>query len=98
MMFFGKTHDNGKDIVVAICDKDLMGKTIEGDTSQVTISDSFYGNEEISEEKAIEMIKGCTIANLMGDSIVTLAQDQGFITKENVISINGVRHAQFVKI
>ena len=97
-MFYAKSYDNGKDIVVAICDKGILGKTVEGNKFQITISESFYGNEEIGKEKSIEMIKGCTIANLMGDEIVGLAIDQGFITKENVISINGVRHAQFVKI
>lgn len=97
-MFYGKSHENEKDVVVAICDKGLLGKTIEGERLQITISETFYGNEEIDKEKSIEMIRMCTIANLMGDEIVGLAIDQGFITRENVISINGVKHAQFVKI
>jgi hypothetical protein len=34
----------------------------------------------------------------MGKNIVELASKNGFIVKENVILIDGVPHAQFVKL
>lgn len=43
-------------------------------------------------------MKRATIGNLMGKEIVELANQNGFIIMENVIFINGIPHAQFVKI
>jgi hypothetical protein len=64
----------------------------------IEISEKFYGGKLIDEEKAIKLLNKATIGNLMGKNIVELASKNGFIVKENVILIDGVPHAQFVKL
>ena len=61
------------------------------------VNKDFYCGEECDEEKAVKLMKDCTIANLVGKRIVELALEKNFITKENVILIEGTPHAQFVK-
>lgn len=98
-MFWGKVFGAKREIVLAICDDDLLDKKIKTKKLEVKISKKFYGERIIEDETtAVRMMGRCTIANLTGERIVALAQKHGFITKENIISIGGIPHAQFVKL
>jgi hypothetical protein len=95
-MFWSKTFTENGQLVVAICDEDLLGKRI-GSKFKVEIKESFYKGEKIDEKKAIDLMGKAYICNLMGKNIVELALEKKFISKENIIQINGVSHAQFIK-
>jgi len=99
-MFWCNVFTDKKDVVVVICDEDLLGKKLKMKERKITIeiSEKFYGGKLIDEEKAIKLLNKATIGNLMGKNIVELASKNGFIVKENVILIDGVPHAQFVKL
>jgi hypothetical protein len=97
VMFWGNVFSTKYDLVIAICDEELIDKEI-GKNPRVKISKNFYGGLLISEQHALKMMKKATIGNIMGKKIVELAEKSGFITKENIILIDGVPHAQFVKI
>jgi len=96
-MFWSKIFNTKYDVVVAICDEELIEKEIDEEL-KIKISKNFYGEKLIDEEIALKMMKKATIGNIIGKSIVELAEKNGFITKENIILINGIPHAQFVKI
>jgi len=96
--FWGKVFPVKYDIVVAICDEELLGKRIRTKKFDVKVSEKFYGGELIDESIALKLMKKATIGNLMGKRIVKLAEEHGFIARENIILINGIPHAQFVKI
>jgi len=89
-----------KDILVVICDEELLGKKLRMKDRKITIeiSKKFYGGKLIDGTTAIKMLEKATIGNLMGKNIVELASKNGFIVKENVILIDGIPHAQFVKL
>jgi hypothetical protein len=99
-MFWCNVFTDKKDVVVVICDEDLLGKKLKMREKRITIeiSEKFYRGKLIDEEKAIKLLNKATIGNLMGKNIVELASKNGFIVKENVILIDGVPHAQFVKL
>jgi hypothetical protein len=97
-MFWCKTFQTKFDFVLALCDEKLLGKTLKKNNLKINISERFYGGELIDEKVAIELMKKATIGNLIGKEAVELARKNGFITRENVILINGVPHAQFVKL
>lgn len=99
-MFWCKIFFSKKDLVAAICDEELLGKRInlKEKKLKIEISKNFYGGKLIGEKVALGVMKRATIGNLMGKEIVELANQNGFIIMENVIFINGIPHAQFVKI
>jgi hypothetical protein len=97
-MFWCKVFQTKFDFVLALCDEKLLGKTLKGNGLKIKISEKFYGGELVDEKMAVELMKKATIGNLIGKEIVELAEKNGFITKENVILINGIPHAQFVKL
>ena len=98
-MFWGRVFGVKREIVLAICDDDILDKEIKTKKINVKVSKKFYGEKSIEDEAtALRMMERCTIANLIGKRIVALAKKHGFITEENIISIGGIPHAQFVKL
>jgi len=97
-MFWGKVFQTKYEMVVAICDEELLDKKIGTKNLRIKISKSFYGGMQIDEKIALKLMKKATVGNLIGKNIVSLAEKNGFIIKENVIVIDGTPHAQFVKI
>jgi len=95
-MFWCKTFSTKGQFVVAICDKDLIGKEI-GNELKITVEESFYRGELVDENKALELMKKSNICNLLGKNIVDLALKNKFITKENIIFIGDIPHAQFIR-
>jgi|YelNatPaOPRAMG01_1025707.scaffolds.fasta_scaffold19059_4 hypothetical protein len=96
-MFWSKVFQTKYDLVVAICDEEIIDKEIDKKL-KIKVSKNFYGGKLIDEEVALKLMKKATIGNLIGKKIVELAEKNGFITRENIILINGISHAQFVKI
>ena len=100
-MFWGKFFVVKDDLLLAMCDDDLLDKRIKDKKLdlELTVSKHFYGEKLIDNEAdAIKYLGTASIGNIIGPRIVALAEKNGFITKENVISIGGVPHAQFVKL
>ncbi|MEX2739341.1 MAG: DUF424 domain-containing protein [Candidatus Wukongarchaeota archaeon] len=95
-MFWCKTFSVKGQFVVAICDKNLLGKKI-GNELKITVKESFYRGELVDEKKVLELMKKSNICNLMGKNIIDLALKNKFITKENIIFIGDVPHAQFIR-
>jgi hypothetical protein len=96
-MFWCKVFNAKYDLVVAICDDELIGKKI-GSGPKIKISKNFYGGKLIDKSIALKFMDRATIGNLIGSRIVKAAKKGGFITRENIIFIDGIPHAQFVKI
>lgn len=92
-----KKYNFGADIMVAVCDTELIGKSFEGDGLLLKISESFYKGEEATEREVVDSLKHATIANLVGERAIKCALDNDFIEEANVISVDGVPHAQMVK-
>jgi len=98
-LFWAKIHEIKDDLVVAICDEELLGKKIKiKENFEIEISEEFYGGKLIDEKNAIELIKKATIANLFGNKIVEIAIRENLIEKENVIEFKGIKHAQIIEL
>jgi hypothetical protein len=95
-MFWSKCHSAKGNFIVAICDEKLLGKTI-GKEFEVKVEERFYKGELIDYSKAEDLMKKADICNLLGKEIVEFAIKKKFIIRENVILIDGIPHAQFIK-
>lgn len=97
-MFYVKEFFTKYNFLVAICDKELVGKNIKDKELKVKVSRKFYQGELVDEKKCIELMKKATIGNLIGKKIIKLALREGFIEEENIMYIGKVPHAQFIKL
>ena len=95
-MFFINVINSYRD-VVAICDSDLLGKRFESGKFQLDVKESFYKGEEVSEEKAISIIKKMSredaTFNIVGKKSVSVALKAGIIVEEGIGKIQGIPFA-----
>lgn len=80
-----------KEIVVRLCDKDLLGKNLGDD---FFVNPRFYKGQKASEKRCAEAVECASMVNAIGKESVDFLLKKGFITKENVTLIGGVPHAQ----
>lgn len=95
-MFYYKVHKSGKDVLLAVCDDDIAGKTFSKAGLHLQIKEQFYCGAQAGEE-VIKLFEDATIINIVGKRIVALAEKNGWLSGK-VISIKGVPHAQIIKM
>lgn len=84
----------GSESVTAVCDAELMGRTIESEICDITIDHSFYGDTLATKEEVLKALSESVNANIIGKKACEIAVDAGLIDKDCCIIIGGVPHAQ----
>lgn len=87
-----------KRILLAICDADVLGKTLKHGKIVFQIREEFYKGSLVSLEEAIDLIQQSTIINMVGRRIVKKALEKGLVHPDAVLEIEGIPHAQIVKL
>ncbi len=95
-MFRLKIYRVRGEILVAVCDSELVGKTFKEGDLKIEVKESFYGDKDVGEEEVKRALRMATIANITGKRAVELAIKLGIIDKENVLKIGDCWHAQMV--
>jgi hypothetical protein len=57
-------------LMVNICDEELLGVTVKDDALEMRISADYFGGEKISLDESLELIRRSQIVNLAGTRIV----------------------------
>ncbi|MDW7731636.1 MAG: DUF424 family protein [Methanolobus sp.] len=93
-----KIHRSGDSVIVAVCDRELIGKALKEGNISVTISEDFYKGDLVSEEEVRDTLSRAGNINIFGERSVSCAIDCGVVDKSGVRFINGVAHAQVFRI
>jgi hypothetical protein len=88
----------GNNVLLAICDTEILGKTLREGKIVFNVKEEFYKGARVAIEEAVDMITNSTIVNMVGKNIVQKAIEKGYVHPEAVLNIEGVPHAQIVKI
>jgi len=94
-MIWVKIYRTPQDILLAAADEELVGKEFRDGKYKIKITESFYKDMLVTEEQFIELFLTCSVANLVGNRAVGKAIEMGFISPSNVLTIQGIPHAQF---
>ena len=97
-MIFVKIHKTKFRDVIAVCDSNLIGKKFEEKDLQLTITERFYKGEVMAEEKIITLLENAENVNIVGKESIKIGIKAGIIIKENIITIEGIPHAQYATI
>ena len=87
----------GRNVILAICDVEILGKTFRDGKIVFCVKEGFYKGDRVNVDEAICMIENCTIANMVGKNVVNRAIEKGYVHPDAVLDIKGVPHAQIVK-
>ncbi len=97
-MFFVKLHKKLGREVLAICDEDILGKTLDDGKIYFEIKESFYKGEKMPESEVRKLLENAVNYNIIGKEIVKIAIEIGVVDKDQVIKIKGISHAQGIII
>lgn len=95
-MFRMRVYRVKGEVLVAVCDSDIVGRTFQEGELKIEVKESFYGTKEYGEEEVKEELKKATIANITGKKAVELAIKMGIVDKDRVLKIGECPHAQMV--
>jgi len=87
----------GQHVLLATCDAELLGKVLRDGKIVFEVREEFYKGSKVSVEEAVDLMKQCTVVNMVGKCIVDKALEKGLIHPEAILKISGVPHAQIVK-
>lgn len=88
----------GRNVLLAMCDVELLGKTLRDGKIVFCVKEDFYKGKRVDVDEAVSMIENSTIVNMVGKNVVKKAIEQGYVHPEAVLNIEGVPHAQIVKL
>jgi len=98
MRVYLKVRRVQKEIVVAVCDEDILGKKFQEGELKLHVKEDFYGGKLVSMREGIDAIKESTIANIVGKKIIQKLIEEGLVIEEAVIKIAGIPHVQIIKM
>ena len=89
-----KVHkaQNGE-LIIAVCDKELLGQKFEEDGKILDLSSDFYNGEEMTEEEVGDLLRNAYMINLVGKKAIKIGISEEIIDEENVKKIAGVQYA-----
>lgn len=83
--------------IVAVCDKELIGKRFEEGKFQLEVKENFFNGDETDEEKAIEIMEQMSMKdstfNIVGEKSVNTAIKAGIISREEIKKIQDIPFA-----
>lgn len=88
----------GRNVLLAMCDAEILGKTLCEGKIVFKVKEEFYKGRKVHVDEAVLMIENSTIINMVGKNVVGKAIERGYVHPEAVLSIEGIPHAQIVKI
>lgn len=88
----------GGSVLLAICDAEILGKTLREGKIVFHVKEEFYKGTKVNIEEAVALIENSTIVNMVGRNVVEKAIKKGYVHPEAVLNIEGVPHAQIVRI
>lgn len=89
---------SGRNVLLAICDVEILGRTLREEKIVFCIKEEFYKGARVNVEEAVSMIENSNIVNMVGRNVVKKAIQKGYVHPEAVLNIEGIPHAQIVKL
>ena len=93
-----KQYDTEGQLLVAVCDKEIIGRKFHEGELTLKVEADFYKGSDASENEVKEALLFATIANIAGEKAIACAVECGCVDPDTVIFIEGIPHAQMVRI
>ena len=98
MLFASKLITSSGNVILNICDPNLLDRIIKDGNTEIKIKSNYYKNNMVNEAEDTNLLEKCTSANMVGEKIITLALKLGIGSKNAVRTIEGIPFLIIVKI
>ena len=90
MQFSARVTDYQNNMMLNICDVDLLGKNIVEGELNMNISESYYGEKLVEKEEAKKLLKQSSIINMVGKNTISLSIELGIGSENGIKTISDV--------
>lgn len=95
-MIYVKIHKSSGSFVTSVCDSELIGKKFKENKIILNVVESFYKGEEFDVKKVKEFMLKAINLNIVGQKSINIALELNLISKDHILIVKGVPHAQCI--
>ncbi len=94
-----KVHSTPKGTVVALCDKELLGKVFSQGSAKLDLEKhaGFYRGGLVNEKQAVKLLAESENANIVGEKSIEAAKKAGFDISSARL-VGGIAHLQAYRL
>ena len=93
-----REHKTANGILLAVCDSELIDRTLKFGDVDFEVSSSFYGTEKAESGQILNLVERCHVANFVGKRIVGILCKRGLVSNEAVLMIDDIPHVQVLNM
>ena len=90
MLFSTKVISASGNLMLNICDPELVGKTLHDGTIKIKINSNYYAERDVDEHEAKNLLEKCTSINMVGEKTISLATSLGIGSEKSIRRIEGI--------
>jgi len=98
MKVYVKVHKACNDVLVAVCDEDVLGKEFKEGKLKIFVNESFYKGKLIELSELEKFLRSASILNIVGQESIQRAIECDCIEEDNILCIGNTKHAQMVTV
>jgi hypothetical protein len=95
--FIARTIKWQDQILVNICDEELLGTTVKGGNTDMEISRDYFGCDKVNTRQALDLVRGSSIINLAGTRIVERVVEEKLASERAVKRVGSVSFLMIYK-
>ena len=90
MLFSTKVISASGNLMLNICDPELIDKTLQDGNTKIKINPNYYAERDVDEHEAKNLLEKCNSINMVGEKTILLATSLGIGSEKSVRRIEGV--------
>ena len=90
MLFSTKVISASGNLMLNICDPDLVDKTFQDGKTKIKINPNYYAERDVDEHEAKNLLEKCNSINMVGEKTISLATSLGIGSEKSIRRIEGI--------
>ena len=90
MLFSTKVVSASGNLMLNICDPELVDKTLHDGETKIKINPNYYAERDVDEHEAKNLLTKCNSINMVGEKTISLAINLGIGSEKSIRRIEGI--------
>ena len=90
MLYSTKVISASGNLMLNICDPELIDKTFQEGKTKIKINPNYYAERNVDEHEAKTLLEKCTSINMVGEKTISLATSLGIGSEKSIKLIEGI--------
>ena len=90
MLFSTKVISASGNLMLNICDPELIDKTLQDGNTKIKINSNYYSERDVDEHEAKNLLTKCNSINMVGEKTISLAISLGIGSEKSIRRIEGI--------